>query len=85
MRGTWWLRYPEPRPAVEGVDFALDSKDGSGDEILEFVPDSNDEGGGAELTSQASDIEFVPDSEAQETGPPEEMRPRFIRFVDQIL
>ena len=56
---------------MEGVDFTLDSEDGSGDEILEFVPDSDDEGGGAELTPEASDIEFVPDSEAQETGPPE--------------
>ena len=70
---------------MEGVDFTLDSEDGSGDEILEFVPDSDDEGGGAELTPEASDIEFVPDSEAQETRPPEEMRPRFVRFVDQIL
>jgi len=70
---------------VEGVDFALDSEDGSGDEILEFVPDFDDEGGGAELTPEASNIEFVPDSEAQETRPPEEMRPRFVRFVDQIL
>ena len=49
----------EPRPAMEGVDFTLDSEDGSGDKILEFVPDSDDEGGGA--TSQASDIKFVPD------------------------
>jgi hypothetical protein len=53
------MRYPEPRPVVEGANFALDSEDGSGNEILEFVPDSNDEGGGAELTSEVSDIEFV--------------------------
>jgi hypothetical protein len=50
---------------------------------LEFVPDSDEEGGGAELTSQqGSDIEFVPDSEAQEAAPMELMKPRFVRFVD---
>jgi hypothetical protein len=52
---------------------------------LEFVLDSDGKGDGAKLTSEASDIKFVPDTEAQETRPLEEMRPRFVRFVDQIL
>lgn len=66
MQGTWWSYGDDPRPVVLGVDFALDTEEGGADEFY-FVPESDDHETIERPGFSGWDVDFSPDSEAQDS------------------
>ncbi|KAL6864940.1 hypothetical protein ACP4OV_016091 [Aristida adscensionis] len=63
-RGWWWQR-DAGRVVEEGLDFAQDTEEGGADEI-EFIPDSDEDGGVDGSSADPFAGEFVPETEPQE-------------------